>query len=453
MDTLYTLFHFIVAIGILVSFHEFGHFWVAKKVGVKVIRFSVGFGKVVWSYQKTPDSTEYVLSAIPLGGYVKMLDEREGDIKAEDLPYSFNQQSLLARTAIVAAGPIFNLLLAVILFWSVFMLGETGLRPVLGEIEVGTLADQAGFVEGEEIVSINNELTPIWNEAMTLLFSFAMQGEQEIVVGVKDRDDIEKTHILKVAKEDVQQPEILFKRLGFKPWMPKLDPVIGELLEQGTAKKAGLQKGDLIITADDEVMADWMQWVEYVKARPEIAIQVIVEREGVRLPFTLVPERIEDAEKDYGRIGASVEISEELIDYLRVEYSLPPLQALTAAIERTWFYSVNSLQMMGKMLLGEVSTKNLSGPISIAQYAGKSAERGLVSFLKFLAAVSISLGVLNLLPIPMLDGGHLLFFALEAIKGRPISERIQIVFQQLGIFCLLSLMVFAVFLDIERLFQ
>ena len=453
MDTLYTLFHFIVAIGILVSFHEFGHFWVARRMGVKVLRFSIGFGKVVWSYQKTADSTEYVLSAIPLGGYVKMLDEREGNVKVEDLPLAFNRQSILARTAIVIAGPLFNLLLAVILFWSVLMMGETGLRPVLGEIETGTLAEQAGFVEGEEIVSINNESTPIWNETISLLFSYAMQGDQEIRVGVKNADGIEQTHILKIAKEDTQDPEILFKKLGFKPWSPALEPVIGDLLELGRAKEIGLLKGDLIISADDQPITDWIQWVDYVKSRPEIPIQLVIEREGVRLPFTLVPEKIEDAEKDYGRIGASVEIPEELIDYLKVEYSLPPLKALTTAFERTWFYSSNTLQMMGKMLTGNASAKNLSGPISIAQYAGKSAERGLVPFLKFLAVVSISLGVLNLLPIPMLDGGHLLFFALEAIKGRPVSERIQIAFQQLGIFCLLSLMIFAVFLDIERLIQ
>jgi regulator of sigma E protease len=451
MDTLFTIFHFIVAIGILVSIHEFGHFWVARKAGVKVIRFSVGFGKVVWSYQKTPDSTEYVLSAIPLGGYVKMVDEREGDVKPEDLPYAFNRQSLLARSAIVAAGPVFNLLLAIILFWAVFVIGETGMRPIVGAIEAGTIAAESGFTEGEEIVSVNDENVPTWSEAMNLLFSLAMQGEQEIKVSVKNIDEIEQVHFLIISEKDVQKPELLYQRVGLKPWSPPLDPVIGKVIDSGAAKLAGLQKGDKIITADGELIKDWMQWVEYVRNRPEVSIQLIVEREGVHLPITIVPERIENEEKDFGRIGAGVDVPEELLDSLRVEYSLTPVDALVRAIEKTWYYSSSTLQMMGKMLIGKASPKNLSGPISIAQYAGQSAEMGLVHFLKFLALVSVSLGVLNLLPIPILDGGHLMFFAIEAIKGSPVSDKIQIVFQQVGMLLLMSLMLFAIYLDIGRL--
>ncbi len=453
METLFTIFYFVVAIGILVSIHEFGHFWVARKSGVKVIRFSVGFGKVIWSYQKTPDSTEYVLSAIPLGGYVKMVDEREGEVKKEDLPYAFNRQSLIARSAIVAAGPVFNLLLAIILFWGAFVIGETGMRPIVGSIEAGTLAAEAGFAEGEEIVSINDENVPTWSEAMNLLFSLAMQGEQEIKVAVKNIDEIEQPHFLEISEKDVQEPELLYQRVGLKPWSPSLKPVIGKVIDNGAAKLAGLQKGDKIITANGELIKDWMQWVEFVRNRPEVTIQLIVEREDVQLPITIVPERIKIEEKDVGRIGAGVDVPEELLDSLRVEYSLTPLDALIRAIEKTWFYSSSTLQMMGKMLIGKASPKNLSGPISIAQYAGQSAEMGLVHFLKFLALVSVSLGVLNLLPIPILDGGHLMFLAIEAIKGSPVSEKIQIVFQQLGMLMLMSLMLFAIYLDIGRLLQ
>ena len=453
MDTFYTIFHFIVAIGILVSIHEFGHFWVARKAGVKVLKFSVGFGKAIWSYQKTPDSTEYVVSAIPLGGYVKMVDERDGEVKQEDLPYAFNRQSLFARSAIVAAGPVFNLLLAIVLLWAVFVIGETGMRPIVGTVESGTLAAEAGFLEGEEILSVNDEYAPTWSEVMNILFSSAIQGEQEIKVVVKDNDEIERIHFITLSENDVETPKVFYEKLGLKPWSPVLKPVIGKVVDNMPAFASGLQTGDLIITADDVKITDWMEWVEYVKSRPEVEIQLVVERDGVHIPLTIVPKRIKSEEKDFGRIGAGVKIPEELMDSLRVEYSLSAGDALIAAVERTWFYSTSTLKMMGKMLIGKASSKNLSGPISIAQYAGKSAEMGFVPFLKFLALVSVSLGVLNLLPIPVLDGGHLMFFAIEAIKGSPVSDRIQIYFQNVGILMLMSLMVFAVFLDIERLLQ
>jgi regulator of sigma E protease len=453
MDTLNTLFHFIVAIGLLVAIHEFGHFWVARKMGVKVLRFSIGFGKVVWSYQKEPETTEYVLSAIPLGGYVKMVDEREGEVKKEDIPFAFNRQSLLARSAIVVAGPLFNLLLAVLLFWAVFMIGETGMKPIVGKIEMGTYAAKAGFKEGEVILSVNDEPVPTWSEAMNLLFTSAIQGEPEIKVVAKNNDDIEQIHFINFSENETDKPEELYEKIGLKPWTPKLKPVIGKVIENMPAKQAGLLTGDLIISADGKEIFDWIQWVDYVKERPETAIQLVIERDGVRLPITILPERAVNDDKEIGKIGAGVDVPKELIESLRVEYSLTPGNALVEAFKKTWFFSTTTLKMMGKMLIGKVSTENLSGPISIAQYAGQSAEMGLVPFFKFLALVSVSLGVLNLLPVPVLDGGHLMFFAIEAIKGSPVSEKIQIAFQQVGMLLLLSLMVFTVFIDIERLFQ
>ena len=453
MDIAYTIFHFIVAIGLLVSIHEFGHFWVARKVGVKVLVFSIGFGKKIWSYQKTPDSTEYVIAAIPLGGYVKMVDEREGEVKEENLPYAFNRQSLLARSAIVGAGPVFNLLLAIILFWAVFIIGETGMRPIVGKIEVGTLAEQANFLEGEEILSVNGENAPTWMEAMNLLFSSAMEGNKEVKVVVKSDDEVERTHLLIFTEEDAESPELLYKKLGLKPWVPVLKPIIGKVLDDSAAKVAGLQTGDLVVSADNNPMAEWTQWVEYVRGHAEVSIQLIIEREGVRLPLTIIPEKVKGDKKDYGRIGAGVDVPDEIINSLRVEYSLPVGAALIAATDKVWFYSTSTVKMMWKMIAGEASADNLSGPISIAQYAGKSAEMGLVPFFKFLALVSVSLGVLNLLPVPVLDGGHLMFFAIEAIKGSPVSDKIQLYFQQAGMLMLMSLMIFAVFLDIGRLFQ
>ena len=453
MELLHTLFYFAIAIGVLVSFHEFGHFWVARKAGVKVLRFSVGFGKVLWSYQKNPEATEYVLSAIPLGGYVKMVDEREGEVKQEDLAFAFNRQSLLARTAIVAAGPIFNLMLAVVLFWSVLVIGETGIKPILGKVGQGTLAATAGFVEGDQIISVNDKLTPTWTEAMSVIIASALNGDQDIKVTVKNFDDQPYVRILNISESDAQNPEVLYEHLGFKPWSPKLKPIIGKVLPDSAALAAGLRQGDLIISADGTVMNDWMQWVDTVKNHPGVAINLIIERDGVQLPITITPKSVQVEQKTEGKIGASVYVPEELIKSVSVDYSLSPLQAIPAALEKTWYYSMTTLKMIGKMLIGQASVKNLSGPISIAEYAGQSADMGLVPFLKFMALVSVSLGVLNLLPVPVLDGGHLLFFALEAIKGRPVSDRIQTFFQQVGIALLMSLMALAMVLDVQRLFH
>ncbi len=453
MDFLHTLFYFIVAISVLISFHEFGHFWVARIAGVKVLRFSVGFGKVLWAYQKNPETTEYVLSAIPLGGYVKMVDEREGEVKEADLPYAFNRQSLWARTAIVAAGPVFNLVLAVALFWSALVIGETGIKPILGAVEQGTLAAAAGFVEGEQIVSVNDKATPTWTEAMTTLVTSALEGEQSIKVTVKNADEQQNIRTLILSDKDSENPDVLYQRLGFKPWTPKLQAIIGKVLPDSAALAAGLQQGDLIFSADDVGINDWMQWVGIVKSHADVAIKLVIERDGMRLPVVITPKKVAVGQKTEGKVGASVYIPEELLKSVSVEYSLPPLDAIPVAFETTYYYSLTSLKMMAKMLVGKASVENLSGPISIAQFAGQSATMGLVPFLKFMALVSVSLGILNLLPIPVLDGGHLLFFMVEGIKGGPVSERIQIFFQQIGIALLVSVMVLAMFLDVERLFH
>ncbi len=453
MDFLHTLFYFIIAIGILVSFHEFGHFWVARKVGVKVIRFSVGFGKVLWSYQRNPEATEYVLSAIPLGGYVKMVDEREGEVASEDLPYAFNRQPLWARTAIVAAGPAFNLILAVILFWCVLVVGETGIKPIIGVVAQGTLAANAGFVEGDEIVSVNDKLTPTWTEAMGVIIASALNGDQEVNVTVKNLDNQQNERSLSFSETTIQSPEVLYQKLGFKPWSPKLKPIIGNVLPESAALSAGLLKGDVLISADGVLLQDWMQWVEMVKSHPAVLINVVIERDGVQLPLSITPKSVQVEQKTEGKIGAAVLVPEDLLKSVTVEYALSPIDAIPIAFETTGYYSSATLKMMGRMLLGKASVENLSGPISIAQYAGQSATMGLVAFIKFMALVSVSLGVLNLLPVPVLDGGHLLFFALEAIKGRPLSDKIQNFFQQVGMTLLMSLMALAMFLDVQRLFH
>lgn len=453
MEFFHTVFHFIVAISILVAFHEFGHFWVARRCGVKVQRFSIGFGKIVWSYQKDAESTEYALSSVPLGGYVKMVDEREGEVEEKDLPFAFNRKPLPARAAIVAAGPIFNLALAVFLYWGAAMLGETGIRPIVGEVEQGTLAHDAGFVEGEEIVSINEKPTPTWMEAMSILFSLAVNSEQGIAIETRNEDGMPQHHVLNIPEEDAQKPEELYDRLGLQPWLPEFEPIFGRIIEGGAAATAGLQEGDRVISADGNKIKNWVQWVEYIETHAETPIQLIVSRNDVHMSVTLTPAAVETDEGTVGKIGAAVDVPDEVMDTLTVHYSLPVGEAFVDGLEKTWYYAFATLKMMGKMFIGKASVENLSGPISIAQFAGQSAEMGYVHFLKFMALVSVSLGVLNLLPVPMLDGGHLMFYAIEAVKGSPVSDRVQIVFQQIGILLLMSLMLFAVFLDIGRLFK
>lgn len=451
MDFLHTVFFFIIAVGILISFHEYGHFWVARKTGVKVLRFSVGFGKVLWSRQKSTHDTEYVISAIPLGGYVKMVDEREGEVKPEDLPFAFNRQPLSVRTAIVAAGPLFNLMLAVVLLWFVYVFGETGLKPVLGEIKPGTLSAQAGFAEGDEILAVNDKPVKTWAEAMGSLMTFALDGEQQITVRVKNIADEQFTRVIAISESDSEDSEKLYDKLGFNPWSPKLNPVIEEVLPNGAALQAGLKAGDLIVSADGKKITEWMQWVDYVKKRPGITIQLKINRQGMDMSLPITPASVVVDGRTEGKIGASVHMPEDLLKSMTVEYSLSPLEAVPAAFKTTYDYSLVTLKMMGKMLAGKASVKNLSGPISIAQVAGKTATMGFVYFIKFMALVSVSLGVLNLLPVPVLDGGHLMFYGLEAVRGRPLPDKLQNFFQQLGMVLLLLLMVTAMFVDVQRL--
>ena len=446
MSFLHTLFYFIVAIGVLVAVHEFGHFWVARKSGVKVIRFSIGFGKVLWRYQQNSNSTEYVLSLIPLGGYVKMVDEREGEVSKEDLAFSFNRQPLLARTAIVAAGPIFNLALAVALFWSVLVIGEVGIKPIIGQPSVQSFAENAGFSEGDEILSVNDEPTPTWMHAMSTIVSTALEGDADIAVKVKSRDDAQTIKMLHVDTTETQNPDALYAKLGFKLFSPTLQPIIGKISDNGAAKLAGLKQGDLILRVNETDVKDWQQWVDIVKANPNQAIATIIERDGVQTTLMLTPNAD-------GKIGAAVQIPENLLKSFQVNYSLSPLAAIPAAFSTTYHYSTSTLKMIGQMFVGKASLENLSGPISIAQYAGQSADMGLVHFLKFMGLISVSLGVLNLLPIPVLDGGHLFFFALEGLKGSPVSEKIQLFFQKIGIVLLGLMMSIAMFMDVERLFQ
>jgi regulator of sigma E protease len=327
------------------------------------------------------------------------------------------------------------------------------MRPILGQLKPDTLATQAGFQEGDEILSVNNTKTPIWSEAITAIVTSAIDADKQIKMQVSASTGEQTTRILKIPEDVSQDPKILYERLGLTPWSPKIEPIIGKVIPEGSAAKAGLQMGDVLISADEIQLTEWMQWVDYVRDHADQTIYLEIERDGARLDMTIIPEAVETEDGIVGKIGTAVQIPEGLRDSMIVEYSLPPLAALSAAVTKTYDFSAATLKMMGRMLTGKASVDNLSGPISIAKYAGQSAEMGLTSFLKFLALVSISLGVINLLPVPVLDGGHLMFYIIEAIKGSPVPEKIQIFFQQVGIVLLMLLMGLAVMLDIERLFQ
>jgi regulator of sigma E protease len=450
---LHTLFFFVVALAILIAFHEFGHFWAARRLGVKVIRFSLGFGKPIWRYRKTPADTEFTVGALPLGGYVKMVDEREGEVAPADLPYAFNRQPVARRAGIVVAGPLFNFILAILIYWIVFMLGETGMRPVLGPVAKGTLAEQAGFREGDEIVAVAGDKTPTWAAAISEVVESAMD-EKPVAVTVTSADGETRELSLAIPKEVAQQPDALYRSLGLRPWEPDIPPVIDDVVPGSAAEAAGLRSGDRVVSADGTPIHNWKQWVEYVRARPDAMIRAVVERsDGARLSMDVRPRAVDSAEGRIGQIGAKPRVPDDVADSMKVEYRLGFFPALGEAVEKTVDYSVLTLKMIGRMLIGKAAIENLSGPISIAQYAGQSASIGFGHFLKFLAIVSISLGVLNLLPIPVLDGGHLMFYLIEVIKGSPVSDQTQAFCQQIGIFILLCLMSLAFVLDIERLFS
>ena len=446
---IHTVFYFLLALVVLVAFHEFGHFYACRKLGVKVKRFSIGIGKPVWSYRKTPDDTEFAIGLLPLGGYVKMVDEREGEVSTYDLPYAFNRQRLAVRAAIVFAGPLANFLLAVLLYWIVFMVGETGLRPVMGSIANGTLAEQAGFLEGDEILAVGDTQTPTWGLAMGEVIEQAMDNGSVTVEVKTNRDAIVK-RVLTIPSDVVEKPEMLHDRLGLQPMEPSIPPIVDKIEPKSAAEAAGLTTGDRLLVADGKTVKDWRQWVEYVRANPEKEIDLKVLRAGVEFSLRIRPVKVGSAQGAVGKIGASVLVPEELINAMQVKYRLGVIPALFAAVEKTWDYSTMTLKMIGRMIIGKASVDNLSGPISIAQYAGQSASMGLVQFLKFIAIVSVSLGVLNLLPIPVLDGGHLMFYGLEAAMGKPIPESLQIMFQNIGIVILFSLMFFSFYLDIFR---
>lgn len=450
MSALYMIVGTLVALGVLVTFHEFGHFWVARRCGVKVLRFSVGFGMPLLRWHDRR-GTEFVIAAIPLGGYVKMLDEREGEVPADQLDQSFNRKTVRQRIAIVAAGPIANFLLAMVFFWVLAMLGSQQVRPVIGAVEAGSIAAKAGLSAGQEIVAIDGEPTTGWGAVnLQLVRRLGESGTVQLVVREQDSTaETPRELVLDKWLKGADEPDPI-KSLGIRPWRPALPPVLAELDPKGPAQAAGLKTGDRLLALDGQALGDWQQVVDLVRVRPDTKIVLKVERDGAQIdvPVTLAVRG--EAKAAGGYLGAGVKGVEWPPSMVR-EVSFGPLAAIGEGARRTWTMSVLTLDSLKKMLFGELSVKNLSGPITIAKVAGASAQSGVADFLNFLAYLSVSLGVLNLLPIPVLDGGHLLFYLVEWVRGRPLSDRVQGWGIQIGISLVVGVMLLALVNDLGRL--
>jgi regulator of sigma E protease len=452
MNVLISTAAFLVAIGILVAVHEYGHFMAARMLGVRVLRFSIGFGRPLWVRRAGDDRTEYCVSAIPFGGYVKLLDERDCPVALGEQHRAFNRQPIPARIIILAAGPLLNFIFAIIAYWGMFMIGVPGTRPLIGEVTPDSIAAQAGLHAGDRIVSVGGRSTATWEGAVVAILD-QMLSAGRITLAVRGEDGRDRTVALDTAGQasSLTEPGQLFSGLGIVPWAPKIPAVFGRILPGETAEQAGLKPGDRLVAAGGEPIGDWSAWIEFVRKRPGETVEVVIDRGGERMQVSLHIRRHDTGDGVVGRIGAEPQVPTGLYDSMRAVERYPVIEAFAQSLRRTWDMASLTVRMVARMITGDVSVKNISGPINIAQYAGYSASVGLSPFLSFLAVVSVSLGILNLLPVPMLDGGQIAYQLAEAAKGSPLSERAQLIGQQVGIFLLLVLMSFAFYNDIARL--
>ncbi len=444
---------FAVAITLLVAVHEFGHFWVARRAGIKVLRFSIGFGRPLWRRRFGSDDTEFVFSAIPLGGYVKMLDEREGPVSDSEKARSFTRASIPWRMAVLVAGPLANFIFAIIAYWVMFVAGVPGVKPVVGEVEPGSIAAESGLRSGDRLLAVGGRDTDTWESAMLVILEDMLDdGVISLEVessegGSPHRIDIE----IGGREAELTRPGELFSGLGFEPWRPRWPAVVESVTPGGPAAEAGIAAGDEIVSGNGEPLSDWPALVAFLRDRPGEDVTLDVRRGADRLALDVRVDTVTEDGRSFGRVGIQGAPPPAYPEEMRAMQRYGPLAAIGAATAKTWEMSALTLRMLWKMLQGVVSPKNISGPINIAQYAGFSASIGLSAFVSFLAIVSISLGLINLMPIPMLDGGQLVYQFIELVKGKPVSERAQLVGQQIGIFLLILLMTFAFYNDIARL--
>jgi regulator of sigma E protease len=455
LDVIGSVWWLLVALGVLITFHEFGHHWVARRLGVKVLRFSVGFGRTIWK-RTARDGVEYVIAALPLGGYVKMLDEREGEVAEDELDVAFNRQPVSSRIAIVAAGPVFNLVFAVLAFWVMFLVGIPEYRPIVGEV-TGIAAD-SGFSPNDEIISLDGERTSTWSHAILGLVTHAIDRDSvEVLVEERDGSQRRLTLDLSALGEDFSEDQTL-QSIGLKPWRAVIPAIVGEVTPDSPADIAGMEPGDRVIAIAGEEVPDW-SWLGFLvqkHAAAEKAISVTVDRYGTERQLTVTPVKEKSGLFEsrfilgFTNQAADAQTLED-VDRAYMLLRHGPIDGFTAAVSETWRLTRSTVGLLGRMIKGSASVKNLSGPISIAQFANDSASAGLSSFLFFLGLISLSLGILNLLPIPVLDGGHLMYYLIELLKGSPVSEQVQLTGQYVGLVALFGLMSLAFINDILRL--
>ncbi len=452
-EFLQTLLAFVVTLGLLIFVHEYGHFWVARRCGVRVIRFSIGFGQPLFKWMDR-HGTEFVVAALPLGGFVKMLGEPGSDIHDHQKQYSFAHKTVFQRFAIVSAGPLVNLVFAIFLYWMLFVSGVTALAPYVGDVQPDSQAQAAGFQTMDEIIAVDGEQTESWDDVTMALISKIGESVQVDFTVRPDGSSgsVERTVDLQNWMQGQEKTHPL-KLLGIEPYFPPIPPVVGELVEGRAAETQGMQAGDRVLAVNDVEIQTWDEWVDLIRQNPGVTMSVLVDRSGQEVPLQITPERVEGEDGEaFGQIGAASSLEYSTMpDFMVRKLEYGPIEAVGEALSYAWSRIELTVLSIAKMVTGKISLDNLSGPITIAKVAGDSASYGVESFLSFMAYLSISLGVLNLLPIPVLDGGHLMYYLVEMIKGSPVSEKAQALGNSLGLGLLVMFMGLAFYNDIMGL--
>ena len=458
LDTLIAIGAFALAISLLVAVHEWGHYIAARMSGVRVLEFSIGFGPAIWRRKAGVDATEYQLRALPIGGYVRLLDEREGPVAEDELHRSFNRRPYWQRIFVLAAGPGMNFLFAIVAYWAIFMVGTQAFAPLVGGVAPGSVAEQAGLREGDRIVAIEDRESPTWQAAVMAIVGQIL-GEPLVRVTVQDDQGARRDLVLDLSdqKKAILEEGNLFAATGIEPMTAAL-PILGEIVPGGPAQMAGLAEGDRILAVGGEAISTWTQWVNFVRARPGESVPMTVLRDGIEQRLLVEigsrpesPPQEASGPSGVGFVG--VMISPEATSHLRVTQRFGPLEALVRGARETGRITGLTFRVLGNMFTGDVSLRTLNGPVGIARFAGEAVQVSAVAFVTFLALVSVSLGILNLLPIPILDGGQIVNQTIEQLRGRPIAERTQLAVQRVGLALVLTIMVVALFNDISGFFR